>query len=97
MDPNRADEIARVMLEPDAEAREARDRKRALEERSERRGRTVAGFVLVGFAVGAIVSGPVGVRFTEGGLWGGIVASVLGWIWVSWRERRGATAAETRP
>ena len=90
MDKSQADAIARAVLEPDPKVQAALRRKRELEARDLADKRRVAVFMLVGFAIGALIAYLVGERFTAGGLWGGIAGGAVGWALVWWRNRRGA-------
>lgn len=90
MDESQADAIARAILTPDIEAREALRRKREKEAGWQAERRKVAGLVLVGFAVGAAAAQLTGERFTTGGLWGAIAASAISLLWFAWRKRRRA-------
>ena len=90
MDKSQADAIARAVLEPDPRVQEDLRRRRALEARWLADRRQVAVFLLVGFAIGALIAYLIGERFTAGGLWGGMAGGALGWALVWWRSRRGA-------
>src|SRR5690606_40050149 len=72
MERQQAEAIAEAILEPDLNAQAELRRKREAEDRSLAVRRFIAGFVLVGFAIGAATAFIAGERFTVGGLWGGI-------------------------
>jgi hypothetical protein len=90
MDRNKADEIAKAFLEPDVGARMAREAARTREARRLARQRRIALGVLVGFALGALAAPHLGVRFAEGGLWGGLAGCAVAWLWAGWQDRRTA-------
>ena len=90
MEKQQAEAIAQAILEPDLKAQEELRRKREAEDRSVAVRRFIAGFVLVGFAIGAATAYFAGERFTVGGLWGGIGGAVVGWAVGAWRDRRRA-------
>ena len=90
MERNHAEAIAKAIMEPGLKAQEELRRKREAERRSLAVRRSAAGFVLVGFAIGAGAAYLVGVRFTTGGLWGGMAGAVVGWAVGAWRTRGGA-------
>ncbi len=90
MEKQQAEAIAKVILEPDLNAQAELRRKREAEDRSLAVRRFIAGFVLVGFAIGAATAFFAGERFTDGGLWGGIGGAAVGWVVGAWRDRRRA-------
>lgn len=90
MDESQADAIARAILTPDIEAREALRRKREKEAWWLVEKRKVAWLALAGFPVGAVIAHFTGERLTAGGLWGAIAGGAIGWIWIGLRNRRRA-------
>lgn len=90
MDKQQAEAIVQAVLEPDMKAREEMRSKREAEARSLRISRFVSAFVLVGFAVGAMVAYAIGERFTNGGLWGAIGGAVVGRTAAALCDRRRA-------
>ncbi|WP_051322539.1 hypothetical protein [Luteimonas sp. J29] len=90
MEKQQAEAIAKTILEPDLNAQAELRRKREAENRSLAVRRFIAGFVLVGFAIGAAAAFFTGERFTVGGLWGGIGGAAVGWVVGAWRDRRRA-------
>ena len=90
MEKQQAEAIAKVILEPDLNAQAELRRKQEAEDRSLAVRRFIAGFVLVGFAIGAATAFFAGERFTVGGLWGGIGGAAVGWVVGAWRDRRRA-------
>ena len=90
MEKQQAETIAQAILEPDLKTQEELRRKREAEDRSLAVRRFIAGFVLAGFAIGAIAAYFAGGRFTVGGLWGAVGGAVFGWSVGAWCDRRRA-------
>src|SRR5690606_39377281 len=90
MEKQQAEAIAKVILEPDLNAQAELRRKREAEDRSLAVRRFIAGFVLVGFAIGAATAFFAGERFTVGGLWGGIGGAAAGRVVGAGPDRRRA-------
>lgn len=88
VEKKQADAIVQAILEPDLRGREELRRKREAEARGLRISRFVAAFVLVGFAIGALIAYSTGERFTNGGLWGSAFGAVVGRTVAAWRDRR---------
>lgn len=88
MDDSQADAIARAILEPDLKGQEELRRKRAAEERRMADQRLVAALALPAMAIGAVATHLIGIRFTNGIIWGGIIGAIVGWTLVWWRGRR---------
>lgn len=88
MDNTQAHAIAQAILQPDLQAQQQLRRKQALAAARLARQRRVAAFTLAGAAVGAAVAVFSGVRFTDGVLWGGLPAALVGWLVAGWSARR---------
>ena len=86
MDKSQAEAIAKAILEPDMKAQEEIRRKRLVESQSLASRRKVAWFALVGALAGAGVAQLAGFRFTQGIIWGGLLAAAVGWLFVSARR-----------
>ena len=80
MEETQADAIAEAMLTPGISAQEELQRKRAAEAALLAHKRRVAWLAIAGFALGAAVAMYLGKRAPLGGLWGGVVASIIGWF-----------------
>ncbi len=88
MDRSQADAIAQAILSPDPAAQEALRRKRAKEDWLLIERRKIAWLTLVGFAIGIAIAYLTAHPLTVGGLWGAILGSAIGGVWVSWRSAR---------
>ena len=88
MEKKQAEAIVQAILEPELRGREELRRKREAEARGLRSSRFVAAFVLVGFAIGALIAYVSGERFTNGALWGSAFGAVVGRAVAAWRDRR---------
>lgn len=91
MDKQQAEAIVQAILEPDLKAQQELRRKREAEDRSLAVRRSIAAFVLAGFALGAAAAYFTGERFTVGGLLGCFGGAVVGWAVGAWRDRRNAS------
>ncbi|QOW18855.1 hypothetical protein INQ41_09215 [Lysobacter ciconiae] len=88
MEKKQADAIVQAILEPDLRGREELRRKREAEARGLRISRFVSAFVLIGFAIGALIAHSTGERFTNGAFWGSAIGAVVGRAVPAWRDRR---------
>lgn len=80
MDQNRADALAAAILSPDPAVKAGIEARRAAALAGEARGRRMALLCLAGAAVGAGLAWFIGIRFTQGALWGGFAGVALGWL-----------------
>ena len=79
MEKHQAEAIAQAILQPDKQAQEEIQKKRALERAYLARKRRVAVFMLVGSAIGVGVAYLLDHRLSGGVVWGGIAGSIVGW------------------
>ena len=82
METSRAEEAVQAVLHPDPDARERLQRERLAAERSIAERRKVAWLCLAGALVGLGVACLAGYRPTSGLLWGGLTASLIGWLFI---------------